>query len=214
MTLAWGCIHEDEDIDLNTHRQELDIFSWKECAPWPRECGGDGEGEQMNNRNTALLATVPTVTTVTSYTSSGAPAHCQDTPATSTVRSWSWSEELSYIFCLNQQNLCHWCVDNRVMRRGDNGGGGGAKSPASPDIIWPFSFVMTSASINQYYSSHGTSIQPGIPLGLPVLKLRLLQLIIWKVDYIQYIVGELWLSYWRKHLNKSHYGDLATSYES
>ena len=45
----------------------------------------------MNNRNTALLSTVttvptvptvPTVTTVTSYTSSGAPAHCQDTPAT------------------------------------------------------------------------------------------------------------------------------------
>ena len=62
MTLAWGCIHGD--TDLNTHR--LDIFSSKECAPWPRrECGGDGEGEQMNNRNTALLATVPTVTTVT-----------------------------------------------------------------------------------------------------------------------------------------------------
>ena len=44
---------------------QADIFSWKECAPWPRECGGDGEGEQMNNRNTALLATVTTVPTVT-----------------------------------------------------------------------------------------------------------------------------------------------------
>ena len=82
MTLAWGCIHEDEDIDLNTHRQTSSVERSVPHDP--------GSVEVMERVSRWIIGTLPCwplsplspLSPLTSYTSSGAPAHCQDTPAT------------------------------------------------------------------------------------------------------------------------------------